>query len=177
MASPTIPLHRQLRNHTAAAHARLDAALGGALLTAADYVAYARGMAAFLAGAAAVLGGAHPLLSRAHAALSSDIGAPLPGFEGEAHPDLAQRIGWEYVVSGSTLGAQLLLRDVRGRDYGNQVATEFLATYAGSDAWLPFLRALEQVKLDGAARLRACRAALDAFHCAEDALIRNRIPA
>lgn len=179
MTAPPVPLHQQLRHHTAAAHARLDAALGGALRTASDYVAYARGMAIFLARAATVLGSAHPLLARAHAALSLDIGAQVPGFAGDADPDsdIARRIGWEYVVTGSTLGAQLLLRDVRGREYGQEVGTRFLASYAASGAWLVFLRGLEEVRLDAAARVRACSAALDAFQCAEQALASTRIPA
>lgn len=177
MTSPSVPVHHQLRTHTAAAHARLDAALGGALCTGADYAAYVRGMATFLAGAATVLGGSHPLLTGSHAALSADIGAPLPDFAGEPDPDRARRIGWEYVVSGSTLGAQLLLRDVRRRGYHRDVDNCFLAGFGASDAWPGFLRGLQQVQLDGAARLRACSAALEAFHCAEQALIDHRIPA
>jgi heme oxygenase len=177
MPSPTVPLHQQLRTHTAAAHARLDAALGGALCTAADYLAYARGMAVFLAGAATVLGGSHPLLARACAALSPGTGPRPLRFAGEADPDLARRVGWEYVVTGSTLGAQLLLRDVRARDYSGELDTRFLASYAASDAWPGFLRRLQDVRFDDAARARACSAALEAFDCAETALAGNRIAA
>lgn len=147
------------------------------MCTADDYAAYARGMAAFLAGAATVLGASHPLLTGSHAALSSDIGAPLPAFAGEPDPDLARRIGWEYVVSGSTLGAQLLLRDVRRRGYHRDVDNCFLSGFSESEAWPGFLRGLQQVQLDGAASLRACSAALEAFHCAEQALVEHRISA
>ena len=129
-------------------------------------------MARFLEAAAAVLGGSHALLARVHPALASDLGTPMPAFARGADPDLARRIGWDYVVSGSTLGAQVLLRQARSADAG--AAHRFLAAFAGSDAWLRFLRGLQDVQLDGAGRDRACAAALEAFHCAEHAIARTR---
>jgi heme oxygenase len=169
MPIPQAPLHQALRHHTSAAHARLDAGLGEGLRTEADYSAYASGMGEFLASAAGVLGPSHALLARARAALAHAGGAAR-----EAEADLATRLGWEYVVTGATLGARVLLRQARERGFGQHLAGRFLAAFADGDDWPRFLRRLEAVQLDPDGRSRACDAALAAFHSAESALSHAR---
>lgn len=172
MPVPPVPLHHQLRAHTAAAHARLDAGLGDGLRSDADYTAYARGMGEFLAAAAAVLGRTHALLARARGTLPAVVGEA--GASRDDAPDLATRLGWEYVVTGATLGARVLLRQARARGFGHHPAGLFLAAFADGDDWPRFLRRLEAVQLDPAGRARACDAALAAFHSAESALSHAR---
>ncbi len=167
---PQVPLHQLLRAHTAAAHARLDAGLGGGLRNPREYAAYLEGMAAFLDEALAVLG-AEAWLADARRLLAGDIGrAPPAAPAAGACTDPARAAGWRYVVAGATMGARLLLRDAQ-RFAGGAHGTAFLHAFAGGDAWPRCLAALRDARFDPPARARACDAALEAFHSAEAALI------
>jgi heme oxygenase len=177
VVAPPVPLHHQLRAHTAAAHARVDGGLGGSLRNARDYIAYLEGMAEFIDAAIAVIG-AEPWLAEARHGIADDLGrAPGAARLGadDALADPARVVGWRYVVAGATLGARLLLRDARALEGGaHRAGTAFLSTFAGGDAWPRCLAALRDAGFDAAARARACDAALEAFHAAEAALSRAR---
>jgi heme oxygenase len=175
--APPVPLHHQLRAHTAAAHARVDAGLDGGLRSAHDYSAYLEGMAEFIDAAIAVIG-AEAWLVEARHRIADDLGrapsAPRRG-AGDALADPARVAGWRYVVAGSTLGARLLLRDacaIEGGAHRGRIA--FLSAFATGGAWPGCLAALRDAGFDPATRSRACDAALEAFHAAEAALSRAR---
>lgn len=175
--APPVPLHQQLRAHTAAAHARVDGGLADGLRSARDYTAYLEGMAEFIDAAIAVIG-AEPWLVEARHRIADDLGrapsAPRRG-AGDALADPARVAGWRYVVAGSTLGARVLLRDARAiEDGAHRGRLAFLSTFTGGDAWPSCLAALRDAGFDAATRARACDAALEAFHAAEAALSRAR---
>ena len=192
-AAPAAPrsapqLHQQLRAHTAAAHARVDAGLGGGLRDVRAYRAYLAGMAEFLDAAIAAIG-AEPWLTGARDRLAADLegipqdprsvratdAATVRRADAATAGDPARVAGWRYVVAGSTLGARLLLRDACAIDDGaHRGRTTFLAAFSGGDAWPDCLAALRDAPFDDAARSRACDAALEAFHAAEAALERAR---
>ena len=182
MDATPLPLRQQLRQCTAAAHARLDASLDP-WADADAYRAYLRGMQAFLADVAAVLGDAHWLLAPLREPLARDLGAGSAGADPRAQPaghaapepDPARRAGWEYVACGATLGAQLLLRQgTRLQSAGATLPLAFLTAFAGSGAWSRFLPTLASIEHDPAARARACDAAVEAFESATHALRRDR---
>lgn len=168
---PPVPLHQLLRAHTASAHARLDAGLGGGVRNPREYAAYLEGMAAFLDDALAVLG-AEPWLAHARRLLAGDIGrAPPAEPAGAACADPARAAGWRYVVAGASMGARLLLRDAQRFAGGGAHGTAFLHAFAGGDAWPRCLAALRDAEFDPPSRSRACDAALEAFHSAEAAFV------
>jgi heme oxygenase len=171
--SSPVPLHQLLRAHSASAHARLDAGIGG-LRTARDYGAYLRGMAAFLDAARAVLGD-EPWLADARRQLADDLGRDVPSATPRAGAgDLPRIAGWRYVVAGSSLGARVLLRDARRLAGETSHGTRFLSAFATGDAWPRCLAWLRDTGFDASARARACDAALEAFHSAEAALSRAK---
>ena len=113
--------HARLRTATRDDHRRLDAHFPDGLPDARAYRMYLRGMHRFVADMAAVLGpapeaGSEALLalcSGAHAALAADLWdlrvAPLPPSSSLPHVGTgAARLGWEYVLAGSAMGARLL---------------------------------------------------------------------
>jgi heme oxygenase len=166
-ADPAIPLSARLRADTAAEHERIESLLGlpGSLRSRGDY-------AAWLAGSRGLLAPLHRRLAALDgwAALGLDLAArsPLarldddlrrlgldPGTVPEADgallprlPGLPQGLGALYVVEGATLGARVILRELRdrlGAELGG--ATAFLEGHgeATGERW------------------RELRAALDAF--------------
>lgn len=160
--------HRLLRQATAPYHTRLDATLGGGFATRGDYAAYLRGMQGFVADAVHALGGA-PMTTRLDAWLRADCDALGVAVEGsdpcvECATDASTRLGWEYVVAGSSLGARFLLRDVRALGFDAGRGASFLAGHAAGDDWLSFLRRLADSE---AAPLKVCGGAIDAFVAAE----------
>ncbi|MGN6112568.1 MAG: hypothetical protein ACTHOC_06115 [Luteimonas sp.] len=173
--APPVPLHHQLRAHTAAAHARVDGGLDGGLRNARDYTAYLEGMAEFIEAAIAVIG-AESWLVDARTRIADDLGRAMrPARAATASPDHARVAGGRYVVAGSSLGARVLLRDARAMEGGAQRGrTAFLSAFAEGDAWLQCLAGLRDAAFDAPARTRACDAALEAFHAAEAALTRAR---
>jgi heme oxygenase len=159
--------HRRLRQATATHHARLDATLGGGFATRNDYAAYLRGMQGFVADADVALGG-DAMTTRLHAWLRADCDA-LDLSTDLSDPDVtradaAARLGWEYVVTGSSLGARFLLREVRALGFDTGRGASFLAGHAAGDDWLLFLRRLADSE---AAPLKVCGGAIDAFLAAE----------
>ena len=119
-------IHARLRTATRDDHRRLDAHFPDGLPDARSYRMYLRGMHRFVADMAAVLEpapetGSEALLalcSGAHAALAADLWdlrvAPLPPSSGL--PDVgtgAGRLGWEYVLAGSAMGARSLRTQYR----------------------------------------------------------------
>lgn len=163
--------HRLLRQATAPYHARLDAVLGGGFATADDYAAYLNGMRGFLADAADALG-EDAGLRRLRALLAADCGVlGLDGIEpaGEAvsavQPGPA-RLGWEYVISGASLGARFLLRDARALGFAPGSGASFLAAHAAGD-WHGFLERLFDAALPASQLPQLCAGAIDAFVVAE----------
>jgi heme oxygenase len=176
MEAAIVPLHQVLRAHTASAHARVDAGLGGGLRDAGAYAAYLEGMAEFLDVARAFIDDDWLDAARHH--LAADLGrGPAPDAQPRAGRtiDRAQAAGWRYVIAGSTLGARVLLRDARALDAGAGSGTAFLSSFAASDAWPRCLAQLRDAAFDDTSRQRACDAALGAFHAAEAALTRARM--
>lgn len=108
-------------------------------------------------------------LPRHSAWLAGDLAAlslpPLPA-EGRCVPvaGLAARIGWEYVMAGSSLGARSLLRDARRLGFGPGRGADFLARHAGGDGWNALLARLRGIDAEDDARCtEAVAGARDAF--------------
>jgi len=161
-------VHRLLRQATAPYHARLDATLAGGFSTGEDYIAYVSGMQGFVADAAQALGGP-PMTTRLHAWLAADcrtLGVETAPSDTQVAraDDEATRLGWEYVVAGSALGARLLLRDANALGFDAERGASFLAGHAVGKDWPLFLRRLVE---SDAALLRVCGGAIDAFLAAE----------
>ena len=167
--------HHDLRQATAAAHARIDAIVGGGMHSHVGYAAYLRGMQQLIAVALQALPG-HRDLEPCRARLASDLRAlqvaPLPP---PAEPttsiaaDPVAQLGWEYVICGASVGARYLLRQVHALGYTAEHGAQFLAGHAGSDAWPRFLARLAQAGLSADQRRHLCGAALAAFAAAEQA--------
>ena len=166
--APMHDAHHLLRQATAPYHARLDATLEGGFATGDDYSAYLRGMQGFVADAAHALGG-DAMTARLQAWLTADCDA-LGVASVEADPqvpsagDAPTRLGWEYVVAGSSLGARFLLRDARKLGFDAGRGASFLAGHAVGNDWHDFLRRLAD---SDASTLQVCGGAIDAFLAAE----------
>lgn len=161
--------HRLLREATAPYHARLDATLGGGFATNDDYAAYLRGMRGFVADAAHALG-EDAMTAQLQAWLQTDCDAlglaPATQPDPQVLPaaDDATRLGWEYVVAGSALGARFLLRDAGALGFAANHGACFLAGHAAGDDWQDVLRRLADAS---AALSQVCGGAIDAFLAAE----------
>lgn len=108
-------------------------------------------------------------LPRRSAWLAGDLAAlslpPLPA-EGRCVPVAghAARLGWHYVMAGSSLGARRLLRDARRLGFGPGRGADFLARHAEGGDWDALLAQLrEQEAGDDARRAGAVAGARDAF--------------
>lgn len=144
--APEPTTHHALREATAADHARLDAQFARGLPDRAAYAIYLRGMHRYATDHACVLG-----LPPAEAAwLVRDLAAlalsPLPP-RGSLAPvrDRHERLGWEYVMAGSSMGARMLLRQVQALGLDETHGAHFLSRHAANSQWA-------QVR----ARLEAC---------------------
>ena len=160
--------HRLLRQATAPYHARLDATLEGGFATGGDYAAYLSGMHGFVADATHALGRT-PMTARLDAWLRADcdalgIRSADPDPQVACVEDDAAKLGWEYVVAGSALGARFLLRDARALGFDAARGASFMAGHAAGNDWLTFLRRLAE---SDAAPLQLCGGAIDAFLAAE----------
>lgn len=107
------PAHAHLRAHTAQAHAALDARFADGFGDRARYAVYLLGMHRLVAAfEAAGPPQAEPRLPPLSADLEALGLGPLPpatiAFAGDA-----ERLGGQYVIDGSTLGARVLLRQVQ----------------------------------------------------------------
>ncbi|MET0329462.1 MAG: biliverdin-producing heme oxygenase [Luteimonas sp.] len=129
-------LRHVLRAGTSDLHARVDAHFADGLGTPEAYARYLVGMHRFAADFEIVIGA----LPRASYWLAGDLDdlslAPLPpaGVRGFAS-DADERLGWEYVMAGSSLGARHLLRDVQALGHTEQTGARFLARHAGGTEW------------------------------------------
>lgn len=167
--------HAFLRQATSAAHARVDAIVGGGLPTHAAYGAYVRGMERFVALSQDALPAPHPGLHACRQWLASDLSAlhlaALPRLEARQPAlDATAQLGWEYVVAGAAIGARFLLRQAQALGYCAAHGASFLAGHAGGEHWPRFLSRLEDARLGPSDYPRLRDASLAAFAAAESAL-------
>lgn len=170
------PLRSLLRERTRAAHEGVDAAFGrNDLTTRAGYASFLRRHAAALLPLEAEVerAGAERLLTdwplrRRSEALEHDLAAlDLSRPAALAAPALdgpAELLGALYVLEGSRLGAQVLVRGVeRGGDPASHAATAYLRHGSGQALWPAFVAQLEQSAHAIAAPERVLAGALLAF--------------
>lgn len=179
MPDPTDSLRWRLRDATAARHACLDAQLDHAFDDPAGYAVFLQAMHRFVCCARQVIGDADDLQA-CEAALVDDLAVlgrtPLTSAGPYAgHEDA--RLGWRYVVAGSSLGARLLLRRAEALGFDATRGARYLALHARGDAWRRLLGVLESLHLDEPARRSACDGANAAFATVEQALVDARAAA
>jgi heme oxygenase (biliverdin-IX-beta and delta-forming) len=102
--------------------------------------------------------------------LASDMEAlGIPQWETATVPisgDIGTLLGWSYVLEGSRLGAQYILKEIEATRAQELIdATRFLRHGAGTAMWTTFTGALSQIDSDPCAIGRACEAARAAFSC------------
>jgi heme oxygenase len=86
---------------------------------------------------------------------------------------LGEGVGALYVITGSQLGARLLLRRLDAADPGNSLPRDYLRASAAADRWLPLSRRLhDQAK--AAWTPSSCAVACTAFKRMSAALVRAR---
>lgn len=172
-------VHAQLRLATRDDHGRLDARFPDGLPDARAYRMYLRGMHRFVADLASALGaapepGSAPLLaqcSAAHAALAADLAdlrvVPLPPLAGLPNVGTgANRLGWEYVLAGSAMGARQLRAQAARLGHGERHGARFLARHAVAAEWPALLARIEaeiDARTDDATAMHAGAAAAFAF--------------
>lgn len=100
----------------------------------------------------------------------SDLGVDVPEagapvFEKGAEPDLAETLGWLYVVEGSNLGAAFLLKDAAKLGLDENFGARHLAGAPEGRGlhWRTFTAALDAIDLDEDAEARAVAGAVAAF--------------
>lgn len=157
---------RRLREATVELHARVDRLFPDGLDRLELYRGYVLGMHRFAIDLEVVAG----LSPRQSCWLAKDLVAlslhPLPP-RGVRRPmaDHAARLGWEYVMAGSSRGARMLVRDSRrlGLDAGN--GARFIETHAAdNDEWPALLARLDALDVADTSRMaRAECGARDAF--------------
>ena len=157
--------HACLRAATADLHAGIDALFAGGLDSARQYRRYVLGMYRFAVDYEIAVD-APP---RHSAWLASDLTwlslDPLPA-QGVRHPapDAATRLGWRYVMAGSSMGARGLLRDARRLGHAEGHGATFLARHATSGEWSGLRECLQAFDADDAPRMTAAASgARDAF--------------
>lgn len=171
---PTCSTHAFLRHATSEAHSRVDSQVGDSLDTRAGYGFYLRGMHRFILVSETRLAGHGVVLDTARGHLEQDLAAlsfvltqapsPTP-----VESDPVAGMGWEYVVSGASVGARYLLRQALQLGYSAEHGARFLACHAGNPAWPRFLARLAQVRFTPHELDTLRNAALDAFSAAESA--------
>lgn len=173
--SSTRSSHHTLRERTAAAHARIDEIVGHGLRDVGAYRAYLRGMHGFIAISERALSASACDLSLPRTWLESDLAAldavalPPPRAPTRIEQDGAAQLGWEYVVSGASVGARYLLRGAQALGCSAEHGARFLAGHSAVQVWPEFLGRLDRAALPAAPLERACTAALSAFAVAEQA--------
>lgn len=100
----------------------------------------------------------------------ADLGAAVPQagepvFAAGAEPDLAEALGWLYVVEGSNLGAAFLLKDAAKLGLDENFGARHLAGAPEGRGlhWRTFTAALDAIDLDEEAEARAIAGAEAAF--------------
>lgn len=138
------PVRQQLRDRTADLHARLDSRFPTGLTTPAIYAGYLVGMHRFASDYEVMVG----LLPRQSCWLARDLQqvglSPIPPL-GVCSPimDTDERLGWEYVMAGSSLGARTLVRQARALGHRDDAGACFLASHATSHDWPAVLARLD----------------------------------
>ena len=175
---PETLVRRTLRDATQAAHARVDDCMARGCNDHADYRVYLCGMHAFVASVlpavdaqAQAFGWSLPgwldLLERD---LAHVDGTTLPPETATPASDRAHALGCLYVIEGSSLGARVLLRQVRRLGHDAQSGARFLHAHADGESgsrWPRFLALLESAGSDPAMTAPACDAAVETFGLAE----------
>jgi len=164
-----------LRAGTADLHARVDACFAGGLASRLAYGRYLVGMHRFAADHEIVV----DALPRLSFWLAADLQqlrlTPLPpsGYRGRA-ADAEERLGWDYVMAGSSLGARYLVRGAQALGHDEDAGARFLTRHAASSDWS---RVLERLDAYGdcaeAARARLLQGARDAFLLVESCFQRS----
>lgn len=187
MNLPARAAHDSLRRATRDDHGRVDAHFPRGLPDAPTYRIYLRGMHRFVADMAAALRiapepGDEALLARcgaAHAALAADLSDvqadPVP--PAGALPAVgkgATRLGWEYVLAGSAMGARILGRDAARLGHCAQGGARFLAVHAAAPGWPEVLGRIEATGGDPAGAAALHEGATAAFAFADQCFFRAR---
>lgn len=155
----------RLREATADLHAQVDALFPRGLDSVATYRRYVLGMHRFATDFEIAVA-ARP---RQSAWLAGDLAslalAPLAA-EGVRGPELAAatRLGWNYVMAGSGMGARVLLRDAQRLGFDRRRGARFLARHATAQDWSSLQARLSALDADDAPRMaQAERGARNAF--------------
>lgn len=175
----------RLREATADLHAQVDGLFARGLDSVAAYRAYVLGMHRFAVDHEIAIGA----MPRQSSWLVRDLVAlSLPPLlaTGRQAPvaDHSARLGWEYVMAGSSLGARRLLRDARRLGFTASNGACFLDQHASGEDWTALLARLSACDPTDARRMALAEAgARDAFAlvrlCFErsfDTLSRNDAP-
>jgi len=157
-------LRTWLRTGTSDLHAHVDACFADGLGTRPAYARYLVGMHRFAADFEVVIGA----LPRHAYWLANDLRhlalAPLSPAGVVAHVrDADVRLGWEYVMAGSSLGARHLLRGVQARGFGEATGACFLSRHAACTDWRSVLDRLAARGGDDAPPPALLQGARDAF--------------
>jgi heme oxygenase len=151
--------HARLRAATAGLHAEVDARFAAGLDSPHQYLRYVLGMFRFAADFEHALGDG-PRHSHWLAEDMAWLGlAPLP--VDRAPPpvtDPAARLGWRYVMAGSSMGARSLLRDARRLGHDDGRGATFLSRHAASDEWTALRACLQAFDADDAPRMARAEA-------------------
>lgn len=129
-------LRQLLRAGTSDLHAQVDACFAEGLGTPHAYARYLIGMHRFASDFEIVMDS----VPRESAWLAGDLRdlslTPLPssGVCGAVR-DADARLGWEYVMAGSSVGARYLLRGAQALGHSEAAGARFLTRHAGGDAW------------------------------------------
>ncbi|WP_166432824.1 biliverdin-producing heme oxygenase [Luteimonas yindakuii] len=170
---PVADVRDRLRDATLSAHQRLDGLLASGLADIRTYHGYVRGMHRFIGDAEVVLD-EPPLrslwLARDLVALEQ---APLPP-RGVLRrvTDADERLGWQYVIAGSSMGARVLVRDARRLGLTAGRGATFLDRHAIDGEWPGVVRQLQALDPTGTREALLARGAHDAFAAAEACLRR-----
>lgn len=160
----TDDLRHRLRAGTADLHARVDACFASGLGTPLAYARYLVGMHRFASDYEIVTGGS----PRASCRLAGDLSdlsltsLPPAGVRGFA-TNADTRLGWDYVMAGSSLGARHLLRGVQALGHAEQAGARFLAHHAKGDAWHSVLERLRARSMHADPYVHLLQGARDAF--------------
>jgi heme oxygenase (biliverdin-IX-beta and delta-forming) len=155
----------RLRQATAELHGRVDAMFPAGLDSRHAYRRYVLGLHRFTADyeiATAALPRASSWLALDLMALSQPpltaLGVRLP------LADHAERLGWDYVMAGSSLGARVLLRDAGRLGFDAAHGAAFLARHADGAEWAAVQSRLAGLDVDDARRMALAEAgAREAF--------------
>lgn len=163
--APPVDARQFLRRQTQHLHARVDAFFVDGLQSAGDYARYLVGMHRFAADHEIAVG----TLPRQSFWLACDLQtlglAPLPP-GGVCTPvaNADERLGWEYVMAGSSVGARYLLRHALALGHDEAAGARFLTRHAADGGWARVLERLAAcAPEDGALMARLQRGACDAF--------------